>query len=167
MIRCPKCDYENNDTSPNCAQCHVNLQWALANPEQFKEDKERIILTKEKETKIANLLLTTTSLIQGKMISAYLGVISSFIVLGAGFLTDLEHAIADTFGTRSEGLESKLISAREMVVNKLQEQAIERGGNGIVGLEFDTMTLSGNAIMVSASGTVILFSSQESEILNQ
>lgn len=32
MIVCPRCSYENEDSAMNCANCRVNLQWALENP---------------------------------------------------------------------------------------------------------------------------------------
>lgn len=36
MITCPKCGYENPDSTTNCVRCHINLQFASENIEQFK-----------------------------------------------------------------------------------------------------------------------------------
>ena len=34
MIVCPRCCYENEDSATNCANCGINLQWALENPQE-------------------------------------------------------------------------------------------------------------------------------------
>lgn len=32
MIACPRCGTENDDQAMNCANCRINLRWALENP---------------------------------------------------------------------------------------------------------------------------------------
>jgi len=36
MIPCPKCGHLNEETVRNCANCHINIEWALANLEELQ-----------------------------------------------------------------------------------------------------------------------------------
>jgi hypothetical protein len=43
MITCPRCSYENEDSAMNCANCRINLQWALENlQEAARHNLERV-----------------------------------------------------------------------------------------------------------------------------
>ena len=39
MIQCPKCGYENPDGAMNCKNCRINLEFAIANPEQVRNNE--------------------------------------------------------------------------------------------------------------------------------
>ncbi len=174
MIRCPKCGHENPDNTTNCAKCHVNLQYALANLEQLQAqwqgEKESAAFAEQNAKKIEGLakkieglLVTTTPIIQGKIITEYLGIVSSVAVLGTGFLSELGGSVADLFGTRASGFQDKLNRAREIVLQEVKEQAVQRGSDAIVGLDLDYMTLAANMLMVSANGTAVKLSLQVEE----
>jgi len=167
MIRCPKCGHENPDNTTNCAKCHVNLQYVLANLEQLQAqwqgEKESAAFAEQNAKKIEGLLVTTTPIIQGKIITEYLGIVSSVAVLGTGFLSELGGSVADLFGTRAGGFQDKLNRAREIVLQEVKEQAVQRGGDAIVGLDLDYMTLAANMLMVSANGTAVKLSLQVEE----
>lgn len=167
MIRCPKCDHENLDNAKNCAKCRVNLEFALANIEQlqtqWREEEQQVALSQEMAKKMESLLITTTPIIQGRTVSQYLGVVSSGVVMGTGFLSELGASVADFFGTRAGGFQDKLSRAREMALQELKEQAVRRGGDAVIGLDLDYMTIAANMLMVSANGTVVKLSLQETD----
>ncbi len=102
MIKCPKCGHDNNDDASNCANCHINLKWALLNSGELKIEYEERALEQERNKQIADTLIMTTPTVQGKMISEYIEVISSFVVLGTGLVADLGHMIADAFSVRGD-----------------------------------------------------------------
>ena len=58
-------------------------------------------------------------------------------------------------GTRAAGFQKKLQQAREIALAEISNQTINKGGNAIVGLDFDYMTLSENILMISANGTAV------------
>lgn len=165
MIICPRCGQENSDNARNCSECHVNLKYALENAEEYiakQQVKDLERQAKELELqKYKNLIITTTPSIEGKTISQYLGIVSSAVVLGTGFGSELLAGVADFLGTRSGAFQGKLNEAREMVLTEMKSQAAQRMGDGIVGISLDYMTFQGNMIMVSGSGTVVGFSTQE------
>jgi uncharacterized protein YbjQ (UPF0145 family) len=167
MIRCPKCGHENSDNSTNCAECHINLQFALSNLEQLQaqwhEDENRIAVTQAMERKMQNLVVVTTPIIQGQSVQEYLGIVSSCVVLGTGFLSELGANVADLFGTRASGFQDKLAHAREMALHELMDQAVMRGGDAVIGLDLDYMCIASNILMVSANGTVVRLSPQGSD----
>ncbi len=64
MILCQRCGYENPDSTTNCAQCHINLQFAHENIEQFRTqwqaERELAAHGEQRGQRIDNLLVTTT-----------------------------------------------------------------------------------------------------------
>jgi len=76
---------------------------------QWEVEKQGKSFSEEMEKKMNGLLITTTPIIQGKMISQYLGTVSSSIVLGTGPLSELYASVSDFFGTRADAFEKKLI----------------------------------------------------------
>lgn len=165
MIRCPKCGHENSDTTTNCAKCRINLQYALNNLEQLQAqwhgEERRVTVKQEMTREVQNLLVVTTPIIQGRLVSQYLGIVSSGVVLGTGFLSELGAGVADFFGTRAGGFQDKLTRAREMALQELKEQAVMRGGDAVIGLDLDYMSIAANMLMVSVSGTVVKLSPHE------
>jgi len=110
-----------------------------------------------------SLLVVTTPILQGRTIAQYLGVVSSAVVMGTGFLSELGAGIADFFGTRAGGFQDKLARAKGMALQELKEQVARRGGDAVIGLDLDYMTIAANMLMVSANGTVVRLSPQESD----
>jgi len=164
MIRCPKCGRENPDNAANCSNCRINLQFALSNIGQLKEQgiiedtesaRRAALLREQMTAKTAGLLVTTTPIIQGQTILQYLGVVSSVVVLGTGLASELGASVADFLGTRAGAFQDKLGRAREIAMQELKEQAVARGGDAIIGLDLDYMTVADNMLMVSANGTVV------------
>ena len=155
MKRCPKCGHENPDNATNCDECHINLQYAIANVEQFESEKrdeqQRAMLAE----KVKNLLVTTTPTFENNTISSYLGVVSSVVVLGTGIFSELGAGVADLLGTRAGGFQEKLNKAREIALQEIKEQANQLGGDAIVGVDLDYMSLSTNMLMVSVNGTAV------------
>jgi uncharacterized protein YbjQ (UPF0145 family)/ribosomal protein L40E len=165
MIHCPKCGHENPDNAINCAKCRINLRYAFENAQQleaqWQAEQQKALADEQLARQLETLLVTTTPTVQGRTVSQYLGVVSSVVVLGTGFGSELSASIADLLGTRASAFQEKLTRARKIVVQEMKEQALQRDGDGIVGLNIDYMTLTSNLLMVSGNGTVVKFSTQE------
>lgn len=104
------------------------------------------------------MLVTTTSTLQGKQISRYLGIVSGETIIGANMFRDLFASIRDVVGGRSGSYEEVLRQAKETALREMQQQAASMGANAVIGvdLDFETVGSSGSMLMVTASGTAVV-----------
>ena len=108
------------------------------------------------------MLVTTTSTLDGKRITKYLGLVSGEAILGANIFRDLFAGIRDIVGGRSAAYEQELRRAKDIAVQEMLEQAKGLGANAVVGvdLDYETVGQSGGMLMVSASGTAVVVDSE-------
>lgn len=106
------------------------------------------------------MLMTTTSVIDGRQIVKYHGLVSGEAILGANIFRDLLAGIRDVVGGRSAAYEKELRRAKDLAVQEMTEQAQAFGANGVIGIDLDYETIGkgGSMLMVSASGTAITYS---------
>jgi uncharacterized protein YbjQ (UPF0145 family) len=103
------------------------------------------------------MLITTTSTLDGRRITKYLGLVSGEAILGANIFRDLFAGIRDIVGGRAGAYESELRKAKDIALKEMQDQAVALGANGIVGVDLDYETVgNGSMLMVSASGTAVV-----------
>lgn len=104
------------------------------------------------------MLVTTTSTLQGKQISRYLGIVSGETIIGANMVRDFFASIRDVVGGRSGSYEEVLRQAKETALREMQQQAAAMGANAVIGvdLDFETVGSSGSMLMVTASGTAVV-----------
>ena len=103
------------------------------------------------------MLITTTPSLEGKMITAYLGVVTGEAIVGANLFRDLFASITDIVGGRSGSYEKELRRAREIAFEELTAAAGELGANAVVGVDIDYEVLGerNGMLMVSVSGTAV------------
>ena len=103
------------------------------------------------------MLLSTTSVLDGKQIVKYHGLVSGDAILGANVFRDLCAGIRDIVGGRSAGYEKELRRAKDLAIQEMIEQAQALGANAIIGidLDYETVGQGGSMLMVSASGTAV------------
>ncbi|HBY62560.1 MAG TPA: hypothetical protein DEH78_22280 [Solibacterales bacterium] len=105
------------------------------------------------------MLVLTTPNIEGKAISQYFGIVSGEAILGANIFKDFFAGIRDIVGGRSASYEKELRRAKEIAVQEMIEQAAQLGANAVIGVDLDYETIGerGSMLMVSASGTAVLY----------
>jgi uncharacterized protein YbjQ (UPF0145 family) len=105
------------------------------------------------------VLLTTTSTLQDRHIDDYKGVVSGEAILGANAFRDMFAGIRDIVGGRSHAYEQELRKAKDIAVREMVEQAQALGANAVIGvdLDYENVGQSGGMLMVSASGTAVVF----------
>jgi uncharacterized protein YbjQ (UPF0145 family) len=107
------------------------------------------------------MLIITTPSIEGKKIVKYLGLVSGEAILGANIFKDLFAGIRDIVGGRSAAYEKELRSAKQIAIEEMVEETKVLGGNAVVGVDLDYETIgigqTGNMLMVSASGTAVVY----------
>lgn len=106
------------------------------------------------------MLVTTTSTLEGRRVSRYLGVVTGEAILGANIFRDFFAGIRDIVGGRSGAYEKVLRDAKETAMREMMEDAKRLGGNAVIGVDLDYETVqvgaSGGMLMVSASGTAVV-----------
>lgn len=103
------------------------------------------------------LLVSTTSTLDGYKINKYLGVINANIVIGTNYFSDVAASLTDIFGGNSGSYQRKMDLMYKEATKELTLKAQKSGGNAIVGFSVDFDEISGKGksmFMLSASGTV-------------
>jgi len=105
------------------------------------------------------MIVTTTTAVDGRTVTEYVGVVTGEAVLGANVFRDLFAGLRDIVGGRSAGYERSLRQARETALQEMTEQAQELGADAVVGVDIDYESIQlgqgGGMLMVSASGTAV------------
>lgn len=114
--------------------------------------EERAALKKAADSQ----MLTTGYDFSGYKIINYMGVISGEVVLGTGFLSEFSASLSDLFGDESTAFADKLETAKKAALEKLTLNSVKKGGNAIIGIDFDYITFSNNMIGVVANGTSVV-----------
>lgn len=102
------------------------------------------------------MITTTTPSIEGRTVSAYLGIVTGEAILGANIFKDLFAGIRDIVGGRSGAYEQELAKARSIALEEMTAVATSLGADAIVGVDLDYETVGqGSMLMVTASGTAV------------
>ena len=109
------------------------------------------------------ILVTTTSSIEGKQIKEYIKPISAHIVAGTNMFSDFFASFSDVFGGRSGTYQRQLQSLYNEAIDRLKTSAFELGANCIVGLKIDMDEISGKGksmFMLTAIGTAVIIENE-------
>ncbi|MBO0951746.1 YbjQ family protein [Fibrella forsythiae] len=102
------------------------------------------------------MLVTTTSNIEGKTISTYIGLVNGEAIIGANILKDFFASITDVVGGRSGAYEQALREAKSIAIKEMMDQATRLGANAVIGVDMDYETINNTMLMVSANGTAVV-----------
>jgi uncharacterized protein YbjQ (UPF0145 family) len=104
------------------------------------------------------MILTTTSIVEGRPVSRYLGVVTGEAIIGANIFRDMFATVRDIVGGRSATYEKALAEAREVAMTEMQTRAQELGANAVVAIDVDYEVLGQNngMLMVAVSGTAVI-----------
>ena len=105
-----------------------------------------------------DILLSTTSVIEGRPVSRYLGVVTGEAIIGANIFRDMFAAVRDVVGGRSATYEKGLNEAREVAMAEMSQKAVSLGANAVIAIDIDYEVLGqGNGmLMVAVSGTAVV-----------
>lgn len=103
------------------------------------------------------MILTTTPTIEGKQIVNYHGIVFGEVIAGVNFVRDFFAGVRNIVGGRSSSYEDELTNARETALRELEQRAMEKGANAVIGIDLDYEVLGENngMLMVTASGTAV------------
>ena len=105
-----------------------------------------------------DILVSTTSIIEGRPVSKYLGIVTGEAIIGANIFRDMFAAVRDIVGGRSATYEKGLAEARDLALNEMKAKAATMGANAVIAVDLDYEVLGQNngMLMVSASGTAVV-----------
>jgi uncharacterized protein YbjQ (UPF0145 family) len=104
------------------------------------------------------MLLSTTSVIEGRPVTRYLGIVTGEAIIGANIFRDMFATVRDIVGGRSATYEKGLAEARDAAMREMGERAEQMGANAVIGVDLDYEVLGQNngMLMVSVSGTAVV-----------
>jgi uncharacterized protein YbjQ (UPF0145 family) len=104
------------------------------------------------------MLMSTTSVVDGRPVSRYIGVVAGEAIIGANIFRDMFAAVRDIVGGRSATYERALTEARQVAMSEMERKAQELGANAIIGIDVDYEVLGQNngMLMVAVSGTAVV-----------
>src|SRR5690348_13005040 len=103
------------------------------------------------------MILSTTSVVEGRPVRDYLGVVTGEVIVGANIFSDLFASVRDIVGGRSGAYEGALRNARKQAFAELADEANDLGANAVIGIDIDYEVLgkAGSMLMVTVSGTAV------------
>lgn len=104
------------------------------------------------------MIITTTPNVEGKKVTEYLGIVAGEAILGANAIKDFCASFTDFFGGRSKSYEKELLSARQIALKEMQEEAQKLGADAVIGIDVDYETIgkeSSAMLIVTAAGTAV------------
>jgi uncharacterized protein YbjQ (UPF0145 family) len=104
------------------------------------------------------MLMSTTSVIEGRPVSRYLGVVTGEAIIGANIFRDLFASVRDIVGGRSATYEKALAEARDVALKEMEARALALGANAVIAIDVDYEVLGQNngMLMVAVSGTAVV-----------
>ncbi len=107
---------------------------------------------------MANILMTTTNVVEGYRIRQYLGIVTGEVIIGANVIRDFFASLRDFFGGRSRSYEKVLREARQAALREMAEAAMRLGANAVIGVDihYESLKMGSGMLMVTASGTAVL-----------
>ncbi len=121
--------------------------------------KEVILSLQDKYSAIINkwyaLMVTTGYNFENYTISKYLGIVNAECIIGTGLFSEMSSTFHDTFGTESKVVKSKLSRAKSIALDRLKLKAVSEDADGIIGIDYDIITLKNDTIVVSVNGTIV------------
>ncbi len=101
------------------------------------------------------MLIVTTDAIEGRRVTAYLGLVSGDAIVGANMFRDLFARVRDVVGGRAGGYEKALRGAKDAALADMSDAAQALGANAVIGVDLDYETVGESMLMVSANGTAV------------
>lgn len=137
--------------SSNVAGIRTNLRRFLELVDTGKFKKE-----------IREHFVTSGFQFEGYDIVEYRGIVTGEIVLGTGFFADFTAGWADFLGVEATEYRLKLIEAREVALNRAIAESLFKGGNAIIGVDFDYINFTNDKMGLVVNGTSVIIKKKES-----
>ena len=102
------------------------------------------------------MLLTTTALVMGKEYDV-LGLVKGATIQSKNIGKDFGAGLKSIVGGELKGYTEMMEEARDIAMQRMEEEAKRLGADGIVGIRFSTSAIMQGAAEVMAYGTAVKF----------
>ncbi len=127
-------------------------------PVCYEKGKKEVKKFLEKEQKRKEIICISTPEFANRKILKTLGIVSHEHIFGVGLVKELD--LAKFNGGISISWAEKVHGARELVIKSIEDEAIEMGGNAVVGVEINYQVLGAHndmvMLLVGAKGTAVV-----------
>ncbi|HCE1955838.1 TPA: heavy metal-binding domain-containing protein [Vibrio parahaemolyticus] len=101
------------------------------------------------------MIYTTTDTIPGKEIAEVRGVVTGNVVQSKHIGRDLMAALKSIVGGEIRGYTEMMTEARDIAIQRMVEQANQKGADAIVGIRFTTSSIVDGSSEILAFGTAV------------
>lgn len=103
------------------------------------------------------MLVTTTSDLEGHVITKYLGIVAGQAAIAPVEMRDFAAFIRREGGGRHPEFEKMVHETRQAALLSLQNEAKELGANAVLAVDFDYAYLAGDGlVLIAVSGTAVI-----------
>ncbi|EIN6339765.1 heavy metal-binding domain-containing protein [Vibrio parahaemolyticus] len=103
------------------------------------------------------MIYTTTDTIPGKEIAEVRGVVTGNVVQSKHIGRDLMAGLKSIVGGEIRGYTEMMTEARDIAIQRMVEQANQKGADAIVGIRFTTSSIVDGSSEILAFGTAVKF----------
>ncbi|KGT35536.1 hypothetical protein HC02_04730 [Vibrio parahaemolyticus] len=101
------------------------------------------------------MIYTTTDTIPGKEIAEVRGVVTGNVVQSKHIGRDLMAGLKSIVGGETRGYTEMMTEARDIAIQRMVEQANQKGADAIVGIRFTTSSIVDGSSEILAFGTAV------------
>lgn len=104
------------------------------------------------------MIVTTTDGIEGRRVTAYLGLVTGEAIMGTNLFRDMFAGIRDIVGGRSGSYEKEVKKAKDLALDQMVEEAEALGADAVIGIDIDYEVIGGDKktlLMAIANGTAV------------
>ncbi len=102
-----------------------------------------------------DILVVTTNDISGYEVVEVFGEVFGLVVRSRNIFSNIGSSFRTIFGGESAGLTKLLTDSREMAMDRLRQEAADKGANAILAMRFDTGDIYNIMNEVAAYGTAV------------
>jgi len=103
------------------------------------------------------MIYTTTESVPGRDIEEILGVVTGNVVQAKHIGRDIMAGLKNIVGGEIRGYTEMLTDARDIAVQRLVEDANEKGADAVVGIRFTTSAIMDGSSEIMVFGTAVKF----------
>lgn len=101
------------------------------------------------------MIYTTTETVPGKEIDQILGVVTGNVVQAKHIGRDIMAGLKNIVGGEIRGYTEMLTDARDIAVQRLVQNAAEKGADAVVGIRFTTSAIMDGSSEIMVFGTAV------------
>jgi uncharacterized protein YbjQ (UPF0145 family) len=109
------------------------------------------------EPLVRDITVTTTSNLEGREVSAYIGIVAAEVVLGTELIQEPSRGIMARFRRSPASVGSSLTEARDAALREMKSRAAAKGADAVIGVSLGHQVVN-SMLLVTATGTAVRLS---------